>query len=211
MSNFGFLELSLVGAYELAYREARSAVGAAGVLKTAREHETVGEAVSDCTLVIGTTAARSRQLELALRRLDSGARLIRQHSGRVALLFGSEKFGLSNDDMSHCHWLIQIPTRDEHRSMNLGQAVAVVLYELSRPSRATAKLPVARRRASAEQSERVTSEFLEALRRSGYVNPRTAGSTENKVRRLVRRLNLNARDADVLLGMLRQVLWKLGR
>jgi tRNA/rRNA methyltransferase len=95
--------------------------------------------------------------------------------------------------------------------MNLGQAVAVVLYELSRPSRATAKLPVARRRASAEQSERVTSEFLEALRRSGYVNPRTAGSTENKVRRLVRRLNLNARDADVLLGMLRQVLWKLGR
>ena len=67
-----------------------------------------------------------------MRRLEYGGRLIRKRlaSQPVALLFGSEKFGLSNEDMAHCHWLMRIPTREEHGSMNLGQAVAVCLYEL---------------------------------------------------------------------------------
>ena len=58
---------------------------------------------------------------------------------RVALLFGSEKRGLSNDDLSYCHWLLHIPTREEHISMNLGQAVAVCLWELARGSRSAGK------------------------------------------------------------------------
>src|ERR1700732_1399170 len=137
MSNFGFRHLRIVNPYEKACREARSAVGASDVLEEAEQYKSVAEAVADCTLVVGTTAVRHRQLHHPLRRLEDGARLIRSRIGasRVALLFGSEKFGLSNEDLSHCDWLLRIPTREEHRSMNLGQAVAVCLYELARSSR----------------------------------------------------------------------------
>ena len=153
-----------------------------------------------------------RELRHPVRRLEYGARLIRQAmtKGRVALLFGSEKFGLSNEDLSHCHWLMRIPTVSEDLSMNLGQAVALCLYEMARDSKSAAARPGRIRRASAAENEQVTAMLMDALARSGYVNPRTAGSTEEKVRRLVRRLEIPARDAPVLMGMLRQILWKLG-
>src|SRR5256886_6700041 len=139
MSNFGFFHLRVVNPYELAFREARSAIGAEPLLAQATEFKTVAEAVADCTLVVGTTSVRQRQLQHSARRLDQAASLLSKQlaGGRVALLFGSEKRGLSNEDLSHCHWLLRIPTREEHRSMNLGQAVAVCLYELACVSQAS--------------------------------------------------------------------------
>src|SRR6202050_5378865 len=114
MSNFGFLQLRVVNPYDVAFREARSAVGAAPVLAKAEEYKSVAEAVADCTLVVGTTAVRHRELQHPLRRLEYGARLIRKRlsSDRVALLFGSEKFGVSNAALSHCHRRIRIPRCD---------------------------------------------------------------------------------------------------
>ena len=211
MSNFGFTRLRVVNPYEVAFREARSAVGAAPLLESAEEYRTVAEAVADCSLVVGTTAVGHRELQHPLRRLEYGARLIRagMRSGNIALLFGSEKFGLSNDEMSHCRWLMRIPTRQGHGSMNLGQAVAVCLYEIVRDSKAAAKEPAAIAPANAGDVERFTELLLNLLRESGYVKPRTAASTEQKIRRLVRRLNLPARDAEVWLGILRQIEWKL--
>src|SRR5271157_3022667 len=93
MSNFGFTHLRVVNPYELAFREARSAVGASALLTSAEEYRSVADAVADCTLVVGTTAVGHRELHHPLRRLEYGARLIRKQltSGRVALLFGSEK------------------------------------------------------------------------------------------------------------------------
>ena len=134
MSNFGFPSLRVVNPHEAAFREARSAVGAAVLLERAEEYGSVAEAVADCALVVGTTSGHHRELQHPLRRLEEGAQLIRGGlpSGNVALMFGSEKRGLSNEDLSHCHWLLRIPTREEHTSMNLGQAVAVCLYELVR-------------------------------------------------------------------------------
>ncbi len=139
MSNFGFRHLRVVNPYEPAFREARSAVGASSVLAEAEQYKSVADAVADCTLVVGTTAVRHRQLHHPLRRLEDGARLIRKRMGasRVALLFGSEKFGLSNEDLSHCHWLMRVPTREENISMNLGQAVAVCLYEIVRDAKSS--------------------------------------------------------------------------
>ncbi len=211
MSNFGFTRLRLVAPYELAFREARSAVGASAVLRHAEQFSTLAEAVADSTLVVGTTSLGARALEHPLRRLEYGARLLRKHllHGPAALLFGSEKFGLSNDDLAHCHWLLRIPTREAHGSMNLGQAVAVCLYELTREARAAAAKPLARKPAAARANEQLTALLIEALTESGYLKPRTAASTMNKARRLVRRLDLSARDAEIWLGMLRQVLWKL--
>ena len=210
MSNFGFLHLRVVNPYDLAFREARSAVGASELLANAEEFKSLADAVADCTLVVGTTAVRHRELQHPLKRLEYGARVIRKQlgSGRVALLFGTEKFGLATKDLSHCHWLMRIPTREEHISMNLGQAVAVCLYELSRDSKA-AQRPEKVQRASAGELERINGVLLEALRASGYVNPHAEALTEDKVRRLVRRLSLQAGDAELWLGMLRQMLWKI--
>jgi tRNA/rRNA methyltransferase len=210
MSNFGFLDLRVVNPYEVAFREARSAVGASRVLASAHEHKTLAEAIADCTLVVGTTAVRHRELQHPLKRLEVGARLVRKHmaAGRVALLFGTEKFGLSTKDLSHCHWLMHISTREEHISMNLGQAVAVCLYELGRDSKAVPQREKSKR-ATAGELERISEMLLEALRASGYVKPRTGSSTEDKVRRLLRRLSLQPADAELWLGMLRQILWKI--
>jgi tRNA/rRNA methyltransferase len=211
MANFGFARLRVVNPYDVAFREARSAVGAAPLLATAEEFASVGEAVADCRLVVGTTSVGHRELQHTIRRSEPGARaMMRALRGDcVALLFGSEKFGLSNDDMSHCHWLMRIPTVSQDLSMNLGQAVALCLYEMARDSKAAAASPGRIRRAAAAENEQITTMLYDVLMRSGYVNPRTAGSTEEKVRRLVRRLEIPARDAPVLMGMLRQVLWKL--
>jgi len=211
MSNFGFSELRLVNPYNVAFREARSAVKAHAVLEQARESPTVADAVADCALVVGTTTIGSRVLEHPLLRLEFGGKLIAKKlaSVPVALLFGSEKFGLSNEDMSYCHWLMRIPAREEHGSMNLGQAVAVSLYEIIRSPAAAKIVPDAKRLADAAHLERITELLETILDRSGYVHARVEGSTRMKIRRLVRRLQLNAHDAEVWMGMLRQILWKL--
>jgi len=213
MLNFGFSKLRVVNPYEVAFREARSAIGAHEILQSAEEFPSVAEAVADCALVVGTTSLGHRGLEHTLHRLEEGAPLIRERlqAGPVALLFGSEKFGLGNEDMAHCHWLLRIATADEEHSMNLGQAVAVCLYELSRGTLDPPSKPQrAPKPAIAADTEQITRLLLDVLGKSGYVNPVTAASTETKVRRLVRRLDLSARDAPGVLGMLRQILWNLG-
>lgn len=212
MSNFGFLRLRVVNPYQVAFRDARSAVGASALLGSAEEFQTVAEAVADCTLVVGTTAVGRREPQHPVRRLDDGCRMIhkRLRSSRVALLFGSEKVGLSNQDLSHCHWLMRIPTREEHRSVNLGQAVAICLYELARDFKAARPVPLEKHQpATAGDVERVAAVLLDALRASGSLQSRSAARTEEKVRRLLRRHNLSASDAEFWLGMLREILRKL--
>jgi TrmH family RNA methyltransferase len=210
MSNFGFARLRVVNPFPVAFRDARSAVGASKVLAAAEEYRTVAEAVADCTLVVGTTAVGRRALQHPLRRLEHGVRLIRKRmaSGRVALLFGSEKRGLSNADFSHCHWLLHIPTSKDNISMNLGQAVAVCLYELARDARVprAAETPVL---ASAGEVERMTQMLFEALYASGFLIRKPTSDAEERVRRLVRRLQLRAQDMPSWLGILRQIVWKL--
>lgn len=210
MSNFGFHRLRVVHPYDPAFREARSAVGAAEVLRQAEEYQTVAEAVADCSLAVGTTAVRNRIPQQPLRLLDAGGRIIRKRlaSSPVALLFGSERVGLSNEDLSHCHWLMRIPTHEDHISMNLGQAVAVCLYALASAGKPAPEAREKKTRATGLEVERITELLNAALRESGYPGP--AGSNELKVRRLVRRMDLSAVDAEVWQGILRQMLWKIG-
>lgn len=205
MNNFGFRGLRLVNPYHVAFREARSAVHAGEILESAEEFSTIQDAIADCQLVVGTTSLGHRELQHPLRSVQYGARQIRKQLGsdRVALLFGSEKFGLSNDDLSYCQWLMRIGTRD---SMNLGQAVAVCLYELTRGP-APAK-PEKRKRAAGEDLDRLNQLLTEVLAQSGYVH---SSGIDPKIRRLVRRLDLSAHDAEVWLGMFRQIHWKLSR
>jgi tRNA/rRNA methyltransferase len=203
MSNFGFRHLRLVNPYHVAFQEARSAVHAHQILHDAQEFPTLAEAIADCSLVVGTTSLGHRELQHTLRAVEYGGRLIRKRlaSAPVALLFGSEKFGLSNDDMTYCHWLLRIGTEG---SMNLGQAVAVCLYELIRNP--VPPTPDSRKPAPAADLDRLTQLLAELLEKSGYVHSEGADA---KMRRLVRRMNLAGHDAEIWLGMLRQIHWKL--
>jgi len=216
MSNFGVTELRVVNPYEVAFRDAKSAVGASPVLAACKEFGTVAEAVADCALVAGTSAIRHRQLQQPVKLMAQGARSIRARlvGSPVAILFGSEKWGLSNDSLSHCHWVLHIPAREGHQSMNLGQAVAVCLYELVRAEgrRATTVEPEPLRRekpATVGVVERITTTLLAALRSSEYINPKTGQLAEEKLRRMIRRMTLEEADAEVLLGMLHKIVWKL--
>lgn len=218
MSNFGFPHLRVVNPYEPAFREARSAVGAADLLADAEEFDTVAKAVSDCSLVVGTTAGTRRELQHPLRRLKEGAAIIRKRlrTENVALLFGSERTGLLNEALSHCDWLLRIPTREGHRSINLGQAVAICLYELARARGNAVEQPAAATHSAstdqpvtAAELERVSALLLDALRASGSLQSRSAAITEQKLRRMLRRHKLTTADAEFWLGMLRSILWKL--
>jgi TrmH family RNA methyltransferase len=203
MNNFGFGRLRLVNPYQVAFREAKSAVHASGILENAEEFATLAEAIADCALVVGTTSLGHRELQHPLRSIQYGARQIRKQLGseRVALLVGSEKFGLSNEDLSYCQWLVRIGTKD---SMNLGQAVAVCLYELTRGP-APGK-PERRKRAVAGDLDRLTALLTQVLEESGYMH---SSGVETRIRRLVRRLDLPAHDAEVWLGIFRQIHWRL--
>jgi tRNA/rRNA methyltransferase len=212
MSNFGFAYLRVVNPYPPAFREARSAVGASDVLASAEEYGNVAEAVRDSALVIGTTAVGKRSIKHPIVRLEQGAEQLRKAlaAGNVALLFGSERTGLSNWDFSHCHWLMRIPTCEANISMNLGQAVAVSLYEIVRDT-AAAPQPESQSAPPGELLEQLTTVLFEALRASGYLKSQTSAYTEAKIRRRVRRLNLSTVDAEAWIGMLRQMTWKMRR
>jgi tRNA/rRNA methyltransferase len=226
MHDFGFHRMRVVNEFPVPFEAARSAVDASAVLADAVSCASVAEAVADCTLVVGTTAVGERELRHEVLPLAEAAPRLRGElgrrnpsgdgAGRVALLFGSEKTGLSNEELSHCNWLLTVPMHthegSRHLSMNLGQAVAVCLYELVRTQSASpAQSSTAESQpAIAGQLERVTALMNELLEVTGYARRHAANSDPAQVRRLVRRVGMDAVDAPVWMGILRQVLWKLG-
>lgn len=216
MHDFGFLHLRLVNEYTVPFETARSAVDAGAVLEAATEFDSVAAAAADCSLVIGTTAVGERALEHPLYGLTEAARVVKGHvlraegSGRVAVLFGSEKTGLSNEELSHCNWLLTIPMQEQddlrHPSMNLGQAVAVCLWEMVREMGTFSAIGTPAP-AEAAEVERLTLLLTEVLEQTGYKRRHPANCDEAQIRRLVVRLGISAADAPVWMGVLRQILW----
>ena len=218
MHDLGYAQLRIVNDFPVPFAAAKSAVDASSVLLAATEPASVAAAVADCTLVLGTTAVGDRALEHPLHLLPDAATLIRttlsaDPEAKIALLFGSEKTGLSNEELSHCHALLTIPMHSpaagRHLSMNLGQAVAVCLYALNaaHPEPTPAQPEVLP--APAGDLERLTSLLQDVLVTSGYTRRNPAGARELPIRRLIRRMHLNTIDAPVWTGMLRQILFRL--
>ena len=224
MNDFGFSQLRVVNEYAVPFEAAlaaeRAAVDSAAVLGAATQHGTLAEAIADCTLVVGTTAVGERALAHPIATLRQAAPKLADvaaQGGRVALLFGSEKTGLSNAELSHCHRLLTIPMHavagEGHLSMNLGQAAAVCLYELAQTDAAEAQAaPNSSREdepAAAGELERLTQLLGEVLERSGYARRHPANARESSLRRQVLRMGLNAVDATGWTGVLRQLLHTL--
>jgi tRNA/rRNA methyltransferase len=244
MHDFGFPTLRVVNEFPVPFEAAKSAVDASAVLSSATTHTTLAEAIADCTLVVGTTAVGERELRHELVTLSEAAPRIHteltSQERRTAILFGSEKTGLSNDELSFCHFLLTIPMREHeglrHPSMNLGQAVAVCLWELVRDPHSPGA-PVILSEAHSAQSkdnaqrwvgsnrseqpadtpadsaslERLHTLLTEVLETTEYTRRHAANCDPAHIRRLIRRIGIDAIDAPVWLGILRQILWKLGR
>jgi tRNA/rRNA methyltransferase len=224
MANFGFNELVVAKPYEPTWQETRSAVGAEDVVRSARAVPTLAEAVNDAALVIGTTSGSRRHLKrdlvllgdlpawIASRIEKGGSR--RRSLLKAALLFGSEKTGLSNEDMSHCHALVRIPTSAGCPSMNLGQAVAVCCYECTRQGMVSGRAPGARIHrsdpATAQSLAHLFDRAVHVLDAVGYLQPKSREAMLMKLRELLLGLGLTNYDARIMGGILAQIEWKVG-
>jgi tRNA/rRNA methyltransferase len=216
MANFGFREMVVVAPHGAVWQETRSALGAEEVVTSARAVESLAEGIGDASLVVGTTAGSRRNLDRDLIPLPDFPGWLRQRqaTGCVALLFGSEKTGLSNEHMSYCHALVRIPTAVDCPSMNLGQAVAVCAYELSRAG----LVPVRPLRPTMHPSDRAGAQSLEhlferaarVLDQVGYLKPKSRRATLLKLRRVILDLGLTNHNARILGGILAQIEWKIG-
>ena len=202
----------------------KAAVGAASVLERARRFDRLEDAIADCTLIAGTTAIGERGLQRPVVALSDAAPLLVSEMSspearsdretgsepRVALLFGSEKTGLTNDQLSHCSLLLTIPMfapEGRHLSMNLGQSVAVCLYELVREGFEGARElpPVQSGPVTAGTRERLTQMLLRAMASTGYTRRFPAHSREHIVRQLAQGLGRDEDEAVTWMGFLRQV------
>jgi tRNA/rRNA methyltransferase len=236
MQDFGFSDLRVVNEFAAPFEaaqieagaatlEAKSAVAAESVMRNARRFDALAEAIADCTLIVGTTAIGEREIKMPVAPLretavDMLAALGDGESRRVALLFGSEKTGLTNEQLSHCNRLTTIPMygpQDDadgkparHLSMNLGQSVAVCLYELTRAGFEGAReLPALHEApATADDRERLTQLLLDVMQATGYTRRYPQNAGEPLVRQLAMQLGESHREAMTWMGVLKQVLWR---
>ena len=225
MANFGFRHLSVVAPYEEHWREAKSAVGASDLLQNAKRVERLEEAVAECTLVIGTGTLEHRRPEqpvIPLPELTPFVDAEFARGGRVALVFGSEKRGLTREDLALCHVLVEIPTDPRQPSMNLGQAVAVCLYELvarrnppagntragPQPSRSEADDSAP---ASMRDLDLVAGVVEETMQAANYSPAAMQKANDHDLRLLLRRLAMSQFDARRILRLFRRILWRLKR
>jgi tRNA/rRNA methyltransferase len=218
MANFGFIRMRVVSPYQPHWREARSAIGAPELLRDAEETTSLADAVHDCSLVLGTGTLTYRKPEQPVVRLDEIAPLMNEalnRSERIALVFGPEKHGLTREDLSRCHYLVEIPTDPRQPSMNLGQAAAVCLYEIG------ARTPVAPMASLSEDPHEPTptsgnldilADLMEELLTAAHYSPNTMqAANRHDLRLMLRRLRLNAADIRRALGLFRRILWRIRR
>jgi TrmH family RNA methyltransferase len=230
MANFGFSRLSVVAPYEAHWREARSAIGAPDLLNNALETASLADAVRDCTLVLGTGTLTHRKAEQPVVRLDELAPLIDRElkrGGQIAFVFGPEKHGLTREDLSRCHVLVEIPTDVQQPSMNLGQAAAVCLYELAtRTGSPTAGSGIAKGQIDLDAKavrvlnpteaaptsgnlDILASLIEEVMQAANYSPKLMQEANRHDIRLMLRRLNLKAADSRRTLGLFRRILRRL--
>ena len=133
MANFGLFDLRVVEPFAVAWREATSAVCAEDIMASARQFSSLDEALADTTYSFAATALRNRYLEQPIvtsHRLNEA--ISKLPEGKIALVFGNEKTGLSGDDIERCRAVLNIPTVAKQPSINLAQAVILTCYELSK-------------------------------------------------------------------------------
>lgn len=213
MANFGLRDLVLVAPHDPVWQEARSAPGAQSLLRAARVVSRLHDAIEDRTWVLATSSLSRRQPSQPVLSLDRlSGEWKKRFADRIALVFGPEKTGLSNHDLSLCHSILRIPTVPGCASMNLGQAVAVCCYEFRRLSDSRPpKPPAAPNKATHGEITRLIEEIEKLV--YGTANP--IGKSEARRLRQLRqkflRWPVTREEVSLLLGVLRDLTWRSGR
>ena len=209
MKNMGLDDLALVDPRYFPHPEASArASGADDLLERARVTDTLAEAIEDCSFVAGASA-RSRSINWpCLNARDAASRaLAESERGNVALVFGPEKSGLSNEDLDHCQALLSIPTNPEFSSLNLAMAVQVVCYEIRAQQ---AETPVTYESAVPPATSGAMEHFfggLEALLlETEFLDPDNPRHLMRRLRRLFIRAEPDENEINILNGILTAIV-----
>ena len=212
MKNFGFKDLRLVQPRDYdAYRVEGIAHQTADVLARVRTFASLNEAIADCVHVVGLTA-RGRTAKRNLQRpREAAAEIVAlAEDGPVALLFGREDKGLSNESLDRCHRVVTIPSEVSYPSLNLGHAAIIMLYDLALARGAEARPFKAARRASepaaAEELERLFADVDRALATIDFFKTRNAEGIMRTMRELAHRTPLDLREVKLLRAMAIEVV-----
>ncbi len=206
MANFGFSDLVVVNPYEPVWRETRAAPGAEALVHKARVAPSIAAAVRGCDIVLGTSSFHQRPLEQAIVLLPDLPDYLSSYKtpARVAVLFGSERSGLSNEELSSCRAVIQIPTRPDTPSMNLAQAVSVILYEFVRSSKVKTSP-----RFKKTDLESLIHIWISLAQAADYPAGYRAAARAGRVRRALQGARLDEKASAFLTSFSRWLLKKL--
>jgi len=205
MKNMGLSRLIVInGSSPLHPNAYKLASGAEDILERAEELPTLREAISELKCLVGMTsrAGRDRHPDLTPKALVKKIASLSQENS-IGLAFGSEKEGLTNEELSLCHFYVRIPSAESFPSLNLAQAVMVVCYELFQASREMPKAPV--RLAPAEQLERMFEHMEKTLIQIGFLNSDHPQRIMRALRRLFGRTQMDEREVQILQGIWSQM------
>lgn len=212
MRNFGLEELFLVSPYESAWQESKASPGAEELLQRACAVPDLRPAIADRTLVLGTSSLSRRTPLLRVIPLDRVSDFLKERAqkDRLAILFGSEKSGLRNEELSYCQAVIRVPTAAQCPSMNLGQAVAVCCYELRRALGAPQPAVVeALPHATVEEVNRLVGEIEKLLGREKSSSTQRQDTRVARLRERLLQWPVTSQDVSQMLGLLRDIAWQV--
>ncbi len=207
MKNFGYTDLVLVNPCKLEGPARAMASHARDVLEGARVTPTLDEAVEGANLLVGTTGIASMKtgehIRLPLYTVRELRERLKGYSGTVAILFGREDNGFSNDELKSFDILITVPTSETYPVMNISHAVAVVLYELSNLEGGNSPL-------AEEFDLKLLYGHLDELLEKINYPPHKKDKTSLMLRRIFGRAGLTPREVQTLRGVIRKIERKMG-
>jgi tRNA/rRNA methyltransferase len=172
-----------------------------------RFFETLEQAVCDSNYIIGTTSrfGTARQPVTGPEEMASGLIELSQNN-KVAIVFGPEDFGLTNQELQLCHEFVAIPTADDLKSLNLSHAVMVICYVIFTAS-SESKDFFAPKLATSEEIEGMYGQLKEMFIKIDFINPENPDYWMSHVRRFFSRILLYSKEVQIIRGICRQVLW----
>ena len=208
MRNMGFHDLVVVAPEncDLTRVLKMATHAAADVIEQMEIAATLGEALGPFSFVVGTTARLGRQRQVVESPAVLADRLVPvSQNNRIAIVFGPEDRGLTNEDIRLCHWLMNIPTAD-FASLNLAQAVMIVCYELFRTCRQDT-VEYVPRLAERYELDGMYEEVKEILLRISFIQPDNPDYWMNRIRHFFTRMQLRAKEVSIIRGICRQINW----
>lgn len=209
MNNMGLRDLVLVNPCEYTSNEARKmASGCNETLLGSRVFGSTKEAVAEAGFVVGMTCRTGKYRQNVVTAEEmAGMLLPLSQSNRIALLFGTERTGLTNDEVALCDLLVTIPASSLNVSLNLAQAVLLVCYEIFKISSGAkqVELPEKKPLATSAELEQMYEHMEDVFSRIGYIDNQNPGHIMMSIRNIFARAHLDSRDVKILRGMVGKI------